>query len=168
MPRRRSNTNKYLLVAILLLVIVIVAAFAASRTGGQKPLASQYLAVAHTASTAYYPSTTSNTTIILTVLGLNITAVEGDATAVYVQCRSQAYPADDELASLAKGKMWDAPITLTGGELRFRGLQVSMNTQGKFEVDVTVSCNEARSATIPVSIDPKDIYITEEGEVPNP
>lgn len=168
MPRRKSNRKKYLLIATLLLIVVIVAVFAVFRTTGQKPLASEYFTITHTASTAYYPSTASNSTLVLTVLGLNITAVEGDATAVYVQVRSQAYPEDDEISSLTKGKSWDAPITLTGGVFNYRGLQSTMNTEGKFQVDVTISCNEARRAPIHVLLDPNDIYITAEGEVPNP
>jgi len=158
----------YLSIALLLLVIVIVAAFAIFFTAnGEKPLASQYLTVKHTASTAYY-SNPSNTTMILTVLGLNVTAVGGDATGLYVHCRSQATPVDAELESLDKGKSWDLPIALTGGDYHYMGLQVRNNTQGMIEVDVTVGCDEARSAVIPVILDSKDIFITGQGEIPNP
>jgi hypothetical protein len=168
MRRHRSNRNKYLLIAILLLVVVIVAAFAVFFTAkGEKPLASEYLTVEHTASTAYY-SNPSNTTMIFTVLGLNVTAVGGDATGLYVHCKSQADPVDAELEELAKGKTWDLPITLTGGDYNYRGLQLKKNTQGMLEVDVTVGCNEARSTVISVLVDPKDVYITAEGEILNP
>ena len=157
MPKHKSNRNKYLLIVVLLLIVAIVLAVAVTQTNSKKPLASQYFIVTHTVSAGEF-STTDNETVVLTTLGLNITAVGGDATAVQVRVSSQANPIDDYLDSLPKGPPgWDMSITLVGGTMNFRGLQRSLNSQGMFKVDVTISCNEATRAVIPVLINPNDV-----------
>jgi hypothetical protein len=168
MRRRKSNRNKYLFIATLLLVIVVIAAFAILfSANGEKPLASQYLSVKHTASQGYYLDL-SNTTIVITTLGLNVTAVGGDVTGLQVLCKSQAIPEDAYLDSLAKGKTWDLPIALTGGNFHYRGLLAKADSQGTLQITVTISCNEARSATVPVTINLSDVYITGPGQITNP
>jgi len=155
-PKRRSNRNKYLLVAILLLAIVIVAAFALSQTKSRRPSAGEYFVVTHTLSTGEFSN--QNRTFTIATLGLNITAVGGDATDVYVRCTSQAEPENDYLTKLNKGPPgWDLPVVLAGGEFNFRGLSLRLNDQGMFSTNVTVACNEVEAAAITVLINPEDL-----------
>jgi hypothetical protein len=157
--RHRSNRNKYLFIAILLVAAVIVAAFAFNQGSSQKPLASQYFVVTHTTSAGEY-LTSDNKTVRLTTLGLNITAVGGDATNVQVFCNSQAEPESDYLVNLTRGAPgWDLPIALAGGQYNYRGLSLRMNDQGMFALDVTISCDQVKSAKIPVLINPEDIVL---------
>ena len=158
MTRHRSNRNKYLFIAILLLVAVIVAALAFNQTSSsKKPSANQYFIVSHTASTGEY-LTSDNKTFRLTTLGLNITAVGGSATNVYVKCNSQAEPESDYLVNLNKGPPgWDIPVVLVGGLYNYRGLSLRMNNQGMFALNVTISCDQVQSAKIPVLINPEDL-----------
>jgi hypothetical protein len=121
-----------------------------------QPSASQYFVVTHTSSTGTF--TNDNRSVILAILGLNITAVGGDATAVQARCKSQANPVDDYINNLTKGPPgWDLQVALTGGDYNYMGLHLLQNRQGMFQVDVTISCNEALTATIPVLINPNDI-----------
>lgn len=157
MPRHRSNRNKYLFIAILLLATVIVAAFAFNQTSSKKPSASQYFIVSHTTSTGEY-LTFDNKTFKITTLGLNITAVGGDATNIQIQCNSQAYPTDDYLENLTKGPPgWDIPVVLAGGDYHYPGATVKMNDQGMFSFNVTISCDQVQSDRIRVLINPEDI-----------
>lgn len=160
MPKQKSNRGKYLLISVFL-IILLVAVIASAATmfrgaNGRKPSASQYFIVTHTSSTGEVSD--DNKSVILSILGVNITAVGGDATAVQVKCTSQANPVDDYCDNLAKGPPgWDLPIALTGGDWNYHGLLVRLNNQGMFQANVTISCNEAQTATIPVLINPDDI-----------
>ena len=156
--RRRSNRNKYLLIITLILVVVVIAAFALSTnpTSSQKPSASEYFIVTHTTSAGSFSA--DNKTVVLTTLGLNITAVGGDATDIQVQCASQADRGDDYLQRLAEGPPgWDLPIALAGGDYNYKGWSLRLNDQGFFTVKVTISCNEAETGTITVNLNPNDI-----------
>lgn len=159
MTRHRSNRNKYLFIAILLLIAVIVAVFAFNQGSSQKPLASEYFIVSHTTSTGEY-LTSDNKTIRLTTLGLNITAVGGDATNIQIQCNSQAEPQSDYLMNLTKGPPgWDIPVALAGGEHQYVGVSLKKNDQGMFAFNVNISCDQVKSAKIPILINPEDIVL---------
>ena len=136
---------------------MIVAALAFNQASSQKPLASQYFIVSHTTSTGEY-LTSDNKTFKITTLGLNITAVGGDATNVYVKCNSQAEPESDYLENLTKGPPgWDIPVVLAGGVFNYQGATVKMNDQGMFSFNVTISCDQVESDRIRVLINPEDI-----------
>ena len=155
-PKQRSNRIKYLLVAMILLVAVIIAAFALSQTSSKRPSANEYFVVTHTMSTGEFSN--QNKTVTIATLGLNITAVGGDATDVYVRCSSQAVPEDDYVEKLNKGPPgWDIPVVLKGGAFYYRGLTLRLNDQGMFSVNVRVICNEVETASIAVLINPGDI-----------
>jgi hypothetical protein len=164
MRKRRSNRNKYLVIGLLSLIVIVVAAIAALSMGGaigKKPLASDYFIITHTESTGEFKGA-HNETVVLATLGLNVTAIGGDATAVSVRCASQAYPMDDYIQTLHKGPPgWDLPITLAGGDSStgyiYRGLPLDLNNNGMFEVEVTVSANEVQSSVFTVLINPKNI-----------
>jgi hypothetical protein len=143
---------------MILVVAVVIAAFALSQpnTNSKRPSANDYFVVTHTTSTGEFSS--QNKTITIATLGLNITAVGGDATDVYIRCASQASPMDDYLTTLKKGPPgWDLPVVLKGGEYNYHGLTLTLNDQGKFSTKVTVACNEVEAGAITVMINPEDI-----------
>lgn len=156
MARHRSNKKGYVLVAIILLIVVIAAAFAISQPKSKKPSASQYFIVTHTSSLGTFAE--DNKSVNLQTLGLNVTAVGGDATNVQLQCKSQAYALDDYIQTLSKGPPgWDVQIALKGGDYNEPGLYVRLDPQGMFEVNITVSCSETESAVFKVLINPQDV-----------
>lgn len=162
MPRRKSSRNKYALVAVILFAVVVVSAIAVSLTQSRKPSANEYFTITHTASIGTF--TGDNTTVALRILGLNITAVGGDATNPQLLCDSQAYPIDDVYNNnvtngvLAKGESWDYQIELVGGEYQTHGLAAYLNDKGMFEVEVQIGSKECELGTIIVALDPKDIH----------
>ena len=155
MPRRKGNRNKYVLVAVFLFAVVVVSAIFVSMTQSRKPSASEYFTMTHTRSIGTFRD---NTTVTLKILGLNITAVGGDASYPQVLCDSQANPIDDSYNGvLAKGQSWDYQIELTGGEYQTHGLTVYLNNENMFEVEVQIGSKECELSTITVALDPKDI-----------
>jgi len=157
MPRRNSNRNKYVLVAVFLFAVVVVSAIVVSITQSRKPSASEYFTITHTASIGTFSG--DNTTVNLKIMGLNITAVGGDATNPQLLCDSQAYPIDDVYnGTLAKGQSWDYQIELVGGEYQTHGLTAYLNDKGMFEVEVQIGSKECELSTITVALDPKDIH----------
>jgi hypothetical protein len=157
MPRRNSNRNKYVLVAVFLFAVVVVSAIVVSITQSRKPSASEYFTITHTASIGTFSG--DNTTVNLKIMGLNITAVGGDATNPQLLCDSQANPIDDSYnGTLAKGQSWDYQIELVGGEYQTHGLTAYLNDKGMFEVEVQIGSKECELSTITVALDPKDIH----------
>lgn len=155
MPRRKSNRNKYALVAVILFAVVVVSAIVVSITQSRKPSASEYFTITHTKSIGTFRD---NTTVTLKILGLNITAVGGDATNPQLLCESQAYPLDDSYnGTLVKGESWDYQIELTGGDYQTHGLTVYLNNENMFEVEVQIGSKECELGTISVALDPKNI-----------
>jgi hypothetical protein len=155
MPGHKSNRNKYVLVAVFLFAIVVVSAIVVSITQSRKPLASEYFTITHTESIGTFRD---NTTVTLKILGLNITAVGGDATNPQLLCDSQANPLDDSYNGvLHKGESWDYQIELTGGEYQTHGLTVYLNNENKFEVEIQIGSKECEVGIITVIVDPKDI-----------
>ena len=152
--RGRSNKSKYLLGSVVLSVVVIALAlgylYRPNQNQNQKPPASQYLKVANTKSIGEFSN--QNKTVLIKTLGLNITAVGGDATSIVVQVASQVDPTNDVWAFLAKGASQEAQI-------RLNGYMTVLNDQGKFPVEVDIGCSEATHEAIPITLylDPKDI-----------
>lgn len=155
MPRRKSNRNKYVLVAVSLFAVVVISAIVVSITRSRKPSASEYFTITHTKSLGTFRD---NNTVTLRILGLNITAVGGDASNPQLLVDSQANPIDDSYnGTLTKGQSWDYPIELVGGEYQTRGLTLYLNDKGVFEVEVEIGSVECEVGTITVAVDPKDI-----------
>ena len=155
MPRGKSNRNKYALVVVFLFAVVVVSAIVVSITQSRKPSASEYFTITHTESIGTFRD---NTTVTLKFLGLNITAVGGDATNPQLLCDSQAYPLDDSYNGiLVKGESWDYQIELTGGDYQTHGLTVYLNNENMFEVEIQIGSKECELGTIIVALDPKDI-----------
>jgi len=89
--RKQSNTVRNILVLalVIVLLIVIAASYKSEQVPPKKDEASDYFAIS---GAAYFPSTGNGSTIKLTTLGFDITAVKGDANNVYVQCGMMEYP----------------------------------------------------------------------------
>jgi hypothetical protein len=156
MPKSRDRRKTYFYIAMLLFAVVVVSAVIVSQTQSRKPLAKDYFTIVHTRSIGTFYN--QNRSVILTILGLNITAVGGDATAPQILCDAQASPVDDVYdGTLAKGKSWDMPVALTGGDYQSHGLPAEINAQGMFEVEVTIGSQEVQQGDITVLIDPADI-----------
>jgi hypothetical protein len=151
MPRHKSNKGKYLFVAIVALIIVIVAAFALTQTPvGSRPTASLYFKIVHTASLA--ENVTGNKSVLLKTLGINITAVEGDATDVQVTIDSQANNLNDIYPSIPNG-------TTKPAEIELQGYLTTLNDNGLYPVEFDIVCPQADLSVITLYLSPKDIVI---------
>jgi hypothetical protein len=151
MPRHKSNKGKYLFIAIVALIIVIIAAFALTQTPvGRKPAASQYFKIVHSASLA--ENVTGNGNVLLKTLGINITAVEGDATDVQITMDSQANYLNDIYPSIPNGTTKPAQIEL-------QGYLTTLNDNGLYPVEFDIVCPQADMSTITLYLNPKDIVI---------
>jgi len=150
MSKRHSNRNKYLFIGLFfLLVVTIVAAVALyNDTPRQKPAATEYLKVWHTRSIGEFSN--QNKSVLITTLGLRLTAIGGDAHDILIVVESQPTPENDMITFLANGSSSDAVILLNG-------LPTTLNDQGKFPVEFQIGCAESEYETVTVYIDPKDI-----------
>jgi hypothetical protein len=148
MPKRGSNQRKYAYLAILLFVIVVVSAIVVSQIRSSKPSANQYFTVSHTASLGEFSN--ENKTVNISVLGLNVTAVGGDATDVQITMDAQADPLTDIYPSIAKG-------TSKPAEIQLKGYVTSLNDDGLFPVEFDIGSLEVQTSTFTIYIDPKEI-----------
>jgi hypothetical protein len=149
MPRRGSNQRKYAYVAILLFVIVVVSAIVVSQIRSSRPSAIQYFTASHTASIGQFSS--GNRSVNIVILGLNISAVGGDATDVQIYMDAQADPLNDAYPNIPRG-------TSKGVEIQLTGYLTSLNDDGLFPVEFDIGCLEALTSTFTIYIDPKDIH----------
>lgn len=150
MSKHRSKQSKYVYAAILILAIVVVSAIVVSQTRSSKPQARQYFTISHTASVGEYFN--GNVTLSVKILGLNITAVGGDATDVQITIDSQADYLIDIYPSIPKGTAKLAEITLGG-------YVTSLNDDGLFPVEFDISSPETQLSTITIYLDPKDVHV---------
>lgn len=151
MSKHKSNTSKYVLIAIFLLFVVVISAFAISSLNEhaqEKRPASQYLRILHTRSVGTFYN--GNQTVELKILGLNITAVGGDATDVQLIMDSQADRTNDYFRNITKGITVDMQVQL-------QGYVTHVNGQGLFPVEFDISCVQTTLSTITFYINPKDI-----------
>lgn len=149
MPKRGSKQSKYVYAAILILAIVVVSAIVISQIRSSKPQASQYFTISHTASLGEFSN--QNRTVNIKILGLNITAVGGDATDVQLTIDAQADQLNDIYPSIPKG-------TAKPAEIQLKGLVTSLNDDGLFPVEFDISCPQTQLSTITIYLEPKDIH----------
>jgi hypothetical protein len=157
MPRSRKSGRKRIYLAagiITTAIILIVASAVLSYRPSGKPSASQYLMVAHTASIGEFSD--QNTTVSLKIIGLNITAIGGEARNVRVIIDSQANVIDDVIDDISQNE--SAPM-----EIQLRGYVTALDSQNEFPVELDIGCVEAESATITLYLDPKDIHAVPSG-----
>lgn len=149
MPKHGRNQSKYVYVAILLFAIVVVSAIVVSQIRSSKPQASQYFTIFHTVSVGEFSN--GNTTLNVKILGLNITAVGGDATDVQITIDAQADQLSDIYPSIPKG-------TTKPAEIQLKGYVTSLNDDGLFPVEFDIGCPQTQVSTITIYLDPKDVH----------
>lgn len=154
--RRRKKKSHVKLMATLLtttLVIILIAVAIVMNQGNQttqnKPKADKYLKVEHTKSLGRYDSYLGKFEMLST-LGLNITAVGGDASNVTIEQDT----ADDFaiISQIKKGNSSEKELTVNFPLEDEDG-------DGLYEVYIEISCTEAERAEVKVLIDPEDLVI---------
>lgn len=147
---RTTRRNTLTLLAIAIAATIIVISAVRNQTGGQngqKPLASEYLKVEHTRSLGEFYN--SNKTVVIRVLGLNITAIGGDATNIMITglpTQGEEYP---YISSLKQGESKNLAIQL-------KGYSTGLEEEG-YPVELTIGCDEAAPIEITIYLKPEDI-----------
>jgi biopolymer transport protein ExbD len=158
MRKRRSKAKNekgkyFLILAFTLLVLFAVLIFFSSiKNNTSKPTsnvkAGEYLQIVHTKSIGEFYN--NRRTVEITELGLNITAVKGDAHSIIIYVDTQVDISNDVYKHIAKGETLSVSV-------RLKGYVTSLNSEGKFPVTVGLSCSEAAYDEITLLIDPDDI-----------
>jgi hypothetical protein len=143
---RHSSNAKYIILA-LFLVLILTGVVIVISMPKKKPLAHDYLHVVPTLSLGEFYD--QNKTVIIKTLGLNITAVGGDAYDIIVTIASQQEPEWRE--NLSKGETWSAGFTL-------QGLRSVLNkTDGLFHVQIGIKCAETEPEYMWLRLKSQDI-----------
>lgn len=133
-------------------MIIIVAAAIRNQyrpKNTEKPSASEYLKVEHIGSIGTFYN--NNRTVDISELGLKITAIGGNATAILITdlptANEEEYPYID---FLEQGTSKELTILI-------KSYVTSLNEEGLFPLDLTIGCNEAEPAEITIYLDPNDV-----------
>jgi len=140
--KKKQSKSKYLAIALIIASIIIIAiAVAMTYQPSKSVKVSDYLKLSHTRSMG---KRVSSNLIEITKLGLNLTAVGGDATSIVIQIEEGQIVGPSDLInepgepivfpSLLKGKTKDFQIDLEGCVIAFKN--------GKCTVNITISCVE--------------------------
>lgn len=132
-----------------MLIIIIVVVVAPTISSPKKPRVSDYLSVSHAGSFGRFLPYNQ---VEITLLGLRITAVLGNATSIVVQVDegNQPYPENDVYKNITKGQYLDVTIQLEGCILPLE--------DGKCTIHIDIGCIEAAGPeTIPIEILQEDI-----------
>lgn len=157
MVRRKGKSGgKYLAILVIVIVVIIIGILVAVNNSNRKrPPVSQYLEITHTISIGEFYN--QNRTVKITYLGLNITAVGGDAHDLILFVRSQPeYPAIKDF--IPKGESWEP-----GEGMLLRGYVTSLNEDDLFPVDIKIGCIEAVEEEVMIYLKPKDVVGTSYG-----
>jgi hypothetical protein len=127
---------------------VVVSAIVVYQMRG-KPSATEFFKVSHTASIGEFSN--GNKTVNIKILGLNISAVGGDATDVQLIIDAQSDPLNDFYASISKG-------TSKSAEIQLKGYLTTLNDDGLFPVEFDIGCLETQTTTFTIYIDPQSIH----------
>jgi hypothetical protein len=148
--RHSSNANYIILALFLVLILIIVTGVAiVMNMPKKKPLAHEYLSVVPTPGGSLGEFYDQNKTVIIKILGLNITAVGGDASDIIVTISSQQEP--EWRGNLSKGETWSAGFQL-------QGLRTVLNkTDGLFHVQIGIKCAQTDPEYIWLYLNYQDI-----------
>jgi hypothetical protein len=151
--KAKNGKGKYFLIlAFILLVLFAVLIVFSIKNNTSKPTsnvkAGEYLQIVHTKSIGEFYN--NRRTVKITELGLDITAVKGDAHSIIIYVDTQVDISNDVYKYIAKGETLSITVKLNG-------YITSLNPEGKFPVTVGVSCSEAAYDEITLLIDPDDI-----------
>jgi len=150
---RKSKVKRNLLVlltiAVAITIIVVSAIKNQNSQESKKPLAREYLKVEHTKSFGEFYN--NNQTVNIRDLGLNITAVGGNATNIIVtglSIEGEEYPYINFLKK-RESKLID---------IQLRSYVTSLDkATGLFPVEFTIGCSEAEPCDITIYLKPEDI-----------
>lgn len=157
-PRRaHSSKAKYvIIVSIVALTAIVIWSSIVTNQPKAKPKASDYLQITIMKEGSLGEYYNDNRTVIIKLLGLNITAVGGDAHSIIVIVASQAEP--EVLPNppdyfLPQNESCQAPLLL-------RGLRSNLNDDGLFPVYISVKAEETDPSNIWLFLKPEDIIAT--------
>ena len=157
--KKSKGKGKYVVIASAIILIIIIAVVAVSMTSkSELPKASQYFSISW-AEGGVLAKPYLNSSIIITFLSVNITAIRGDGTEVIVFLRYKGVSADsgesvDMNSKLVKGESWEVGIQYSSME----GLLVPI-VDGKAVLrDVlTIGCHETTEETMTFRIPLEEI-----------
>jgi len=157
----RSSEGKYIffVLAIIITAVIIGVAIVSSQPK-TKLKATEYLRVVpmEGGSLGEFYNQSGKISVRIKILGLNITAFEGDAHSIIVIVASQEEPEVGPKPPdyfLPKGETWQAVILL-------KGLVSNLNSDGLFPVNIGISCTEAEPEnSVWLYLRPEDILSTE-------
>jgi len=160
--KKSKGKGKYVVIASAIILTIIIAVAAVSMTGkSELPKASQYFSISW-AEGGVLAKPYLNSSIIITFLTVNITAIGGDGTEVIVFLRYKGVSADsgasvDMNSKLVKGESWEVGIQYPSME-GMGGLVVSI-VDGKAVLrDVlTIGCHETTEETMTFRIPLEEI-----------
>lgn len=150
--KKKQSRSKYVWIfALITLIVVIVVAVTVTYQSQPLPRVSEYLRLSHTKSLGKFHS---SNLVEITSLGLNITAVGGDASSIVIQVDegNQRYPENDVIKEVKKGESYEHVIELEGCILPLEN--------GKCTVHIDISCVEtgaSKHELIPLEILQQDI-----------
>lgn len=147
MKKRRSGKNKYLFIALTLFIVLILLAIFSFNAQESRMKAGKYLHVAHTKSIGNFYN--NGKTLVIKELGLNITAVHGDAHDIIIIVDSQVDIANDVYSFIGENETRSISV-------RLKGYTTSLNN-GKFPVEIGISCREVSPDDIIIYVDPSDV-----------
>jgi hypothetical protein len=155
--RTSSNKTKYVMaVSLVALASLVTWSIIATNHPTAKPKASEYLQVIAMSGGSVGDYGPKNETVTIKILGLNITAIGGDARSIIVIVASQIEPEVGPSPPdyfLPQNQSWQAVILL-------QGLHSHVNDDGLFPVLVSIKCTETDPSDIWLYLKPEDIIAT--------
>jgi hypothetical protein len=144
---RHSKSKYWIAASVLVLALITIIAAISFDSQSKKPKASEYLKVGHTRSTGTFYN--QNRTVAIKTLGLNITAIMGDANNILIIVDSSDEPYS--IGFLAKGCS-ELPA------IQLKGYVTTINvTTGSFPLQLEIGCREATNEEIIIYLKPEDI-----------
>lgn len=152
--RSRGKQKYYYVIIPLLALIILITISELNRSTEKKPLCREYLKIQHTRSWAR-TYTNDNQTILIKALGINITAIKGDAHNIVIDSGGFLEPIT--ISNITKGETKDLSIE-----------QISLPSEfdeekGVYIIPLEVRCTEAEADYILIEARPEDILITSSG-----
>lgn len=138
----------FIMLGLLAAIMIFSTSNSNNNSTTNKVKAGEYLRVTHSVSMGEFFNNGKN--VKITELGLNITAVMGDAHSIIVYVDTQADISNDVYKFIGKGET--LPISV-----KLNGYVTGLNAEGKFPVTVGLSCSEAVYDEITILIDPTEI-----------
>lgn len=148
--RKGKSIGKYSAILVIAIVVIIIGILVAVNNSNRKrPPVSQYLEITHTISIGEFYN--QNRTVKITYLGLNITAVGGNAQDIIIIVKSELEP--EWIGFLAKGESWEPG----DGAILLQGYVTGLNEDGLFPVEIRIGCAEAIKEDVTIYLKPEDI-----------